>query len=94
MGTSHQIINIATAIIAELPLDEYEAAVAAEIIIKGAILAGSPAKSLQAALTKLDYGDFPSVTTEQLETARAAAEAETEARKPKDLLSNIKEKVP
>jgi hypothetical protein len=94
MGNTHQIINIATAIIGELPTDQYSNAEAAEIIIKGAILAGSPAKSLRAALTKLDYGDFPSVTTEQLEKARAAAEAETEARKPRDLLSNIKEKTP
>jgi hypothetical protein len=94
MGNTHQIINIATAIIGELPTDQYEPAVAAEIIIKGAILAGSPAKSLRAALTKLDYGDFPPITTQQLETIRAAAEAEIEARKPKDLLSNIKETAP
>jgi hypothetical protein len=94
MAFTHQIINIATAIISELPLDQYKPAVAAEIIIKGAVLSGTPAKSLLKALTELDYGDFPSVTTEQLETARAAAKAEIEARKPKDLLSNIKETAP
>jgi hypothetical protein len=94
MAFTHQIINIATAIISELPLDQYQPAVAAEIIIKGAVLSGTPAKSLRAALTELDYGDFPPITTAQLETIRAAAEAEREARKPKDLLSNIKEKTP
>lgn len=70
---SHQIWNIAAAIIHELPLDRYNEEVAAEIIIRAAVQAGTPARLLLKSLAEMDFLDWKPITNAEIDSYRQAA---------------------